>query len=96
MAETMKHILIFSHALELGGAERALIGLLHALDYSKVQVDLFLMRHEGELMPQIPAQVHLLPERPQYASLAVSLKTVLQKGQLLPAVPVAHPLRIPS
>ena len=35
MAEKMKHILIFSHALELGGAERALIGLLHALDYSE-------------------------------------------------------------
>lgn len=82
MAEKMKHILIFSHALELGGAERALVGLLHALDYSRVQVDLFLMRHEGELMDQIPAQVHLLPEKPQYASLAVPLKTVLKKGQL--------------
>lgn len=84
MAEKMKHILIFSHALELGGAERALIGLLHALDYSRVQVDLFLMRHAGELMSQIPPQVHLLPERPQYASLAVPVKTVLKKGQ--PAV----------
>jgi len=82
MAEKMKHILIFSHALELGGAERALIGLLHALDYSRVQVDLFLMRHEGELMSQIPAQVHLLPEQPQYASLAVPMKNVLKKGQV--------------
>lgn len=82
MAEKKKHILIFSHALELGGAERALIGLLHALDYRTVQVDLFLMRHEGELMGQIPAQVNLLPEKPQYASLAVPLKRVLQKGQL--------------
>lgn len=82
MAEKMKHILIFSHALELGGAERALIGLLHALDYSRVQVDLFLMRHSGELLSQIPAQVRLLPEKPQYASLAVPLKTVLKKGQL--------------
>jgi glycosyltransferase involved in cell wall biosynthesis len=82
MAEKMKHILIFSHALELGGAERALIGLLHALDHSSVQVDLFLMRHEGALMDQIPPQVRLLPEKPQYASLAVPLKTVLKKGQL--------------
>lgn len=81
MAEKKKHILIFSHALELGGAERALIGLLHALDYTRVQVDLFLMRHEGALMDQIPQQVHLLPEKPQYASLAVPLKRVLQKGQ---------------
>lgn len=82
MAEEMKHILIFSHALELGGAERALIGLLHALDHSRVQVDLFLMRHEGVLMDQIPAQVRLLPELPQYASLAVPMKQVLKKGQL--------------
>ena len=82
MAEEMKHILIFSHAMELGGAERALIGLLHALDYDRVQVDLFLMRHAGELMGQIPEQVHLLPEKPQYASLAVPLKSVLEKGQL--------------
>ena len=82
MAKEMKHILIFSHALELGGAERALIGLLHALDYDRVQVDLFLMRHAGELMGQIPEQVHLLPEKPQYASLAVPMNTVLQNGQL--------------
>lgn len=81
MAKIMKHILIFSHALELGGAERALIGLLHALDYDRVQVDLFLMRHEGALMSQIPQQVHLLPEMPQYASLAVPMKNVLRKGQ---------------
>ena len=78
----MKHILIFSHGLELGGAERALIGLLHALDYDRVQVDLFLMRHSGELMDQLPPQVNLLREKPQYASLAVPFSTVLKRGQL--------------
>lgn len=82
MAEKMKHILIFSHALELGGAERALIGLLHALDYSRVEVDLFLMRHSGEMMRDIPRQVHLLPELPQYASLAVPISSTIKKGQL--------------
>ena len=30
-----KKLLIVSHALELGGAERSLLGLLEALDYSK-------------------------------------------------------------
>lgn len=82
MAEEMKHILIFSHALELGGAERALIGLLHAIDSEQIRVDLFLMRHEGALMDQIPVHVRLLPELPQYASLAVPMKRVLKKGQL--------------
>ena len=81
MAEKIRHILIFSHALELGGAERALIGLLHALDYTKAHVDLFLMRHEGELLQYIPRQVNLLPEIPQYASLATPLKNVIQKKQ---------------
>ena len=39
-----KKIFIFSHALEIGGAERALLGLLGSMDYNKFDVDLFL-RH---------------------------------------------------
>lgn len=34
-------MLIVSHALELGGAERSLIGFLEALDESKWEIDLF-------------------------------------------------------
>ena len=47
-------ILIVSHAMELGGAEMALLGLLEHLDTDRVDVDLFLLRHTGELLP-IPA-----------------------------------------
>ena len=50
----MKKILIFSHAMEIGGAERALLGLLETLDYAQYEVDLFLMRHAGELLKYIP------------------------------------------
>ena len=50
----MKKILIVSHALEIGGAERSLIGLLDAIDKKEYQVDLFLLRHEGELFSFIP------------------------------------------
>ena len=57
-----KRIFITMHYLELGGAEISLIGLLQALDYSKYDVDLFVHRHQGELMPAIPPQVHLLPK----------------------------------
>ena len=42
-----KKLLIVSHALELGGAERSLIGLLDALDPQIWDIDLFLLRHEG-------------------------------------------------
>ena len=41
-------ILIVSHAMELGGAEMALLGLLEHLDTDRVDVDLFLLRHTGE------------------------------------------------
>lgn len=34
-------LLIVSHALEIGGAERSLIGLLDALDPERWDIDLF-------------------------------------------------------
>lgn len=77
----MKRILIFSHAMELGGAERALLGLLEAIDYSNYSVDLFLMRKTGELIKYIPKQVRILDEIPQYASLAIPIKEVVAKKQ---------------
>lgn len=82
----MKRIIVFSHAMELGGAERALLGLLEKIDYKKYKVDLFLMRHEGELLSYIPKQVHLLKEIPEYSCLAVPISDVIKKGQLLIAL----------
>ncbi|WP_279006497.1 glycosyltransferase [Thomasclavelia cocleata] len=57
----MKKVLIISHAMEIGGAEKALLGLLNSFDYNNYRVDLFLCRHEGELFDQIPKQVNVLP-----------------------------------
>jgi len=68
-------ILIFSQAMELGGVERSLLGLLDAIDYDRYDVDLFLMRHSGELMPYLNPKAKLLPEIPQYASLARQERT---------------------
>ena len=79
----MKHtILIFSQAMELGGLERSLLGLLDAIDYDRYDVDLFLMRHSGELMPYLNPKAKLLPEIPQYASLAVPKASLVKSGQL--------------
>lgn len=78
-----KKLLIVSHALELGGAERSLIGLLDALDPDVWDVDLFLLRHEGELMPAIPNDVNLLPEVPAYTVLARPMKNTLKEGHIL-------------
>jgi len=78
-----KKLLIVSHALELGGAERSLIGLLDALDPEIWNIDLFLLRHEGALMSDIPAYVTLLPEIPAYTVLARPMKDTLQEGHVL-------------
>lgn len=76
------HLFFTIHYLELGGAERSLIGLLRALDYSKVKVDLFVYSHRGELMKEIPQEVNLLPEVPEYAQIERPLKDVLKDGHL--------------
>lgn len=79
----MKHtILIFSQAMELGGVERSLLGLLDSIDYDRYDVDLFLMRHSGELMPYLNPKAKLLPEIPQYASLAIPMASLLKSGQM--------------
>ncbi|MFR6132768.1 MAG: hypothetical protein ACLUI5_04320 [Fusicatenibacter saccharivorans] len=45
----MKKIIVISHGLEIGGAERALLGLLYSFDYMRYDVDLFLMHHQGRI-----------------------------------------------
>ena len=78
-----KKILIVSHAMELGGAERSLLGLLDSFDLSKVEVDLFLLRHQGELMGASPEGINLLPPIPAYTVLARPMKDTLKEGHLL-------------
>lgn len=77
-----KKIFIFSHAMEIGGAERALLGLLSSIDYSKYDVDLFLLRHSGELLDLIPNEVNLLPEIPQYRAVMLPMVSALKDGQI--------------
>lgn len=77
-----KKILIFSHVMEIGGAERALLGLLNSFDYSKYEVDLFLLKHSGELMPLIPEKVNLLPEAPAYSAIMKPMVIALKSGQI--------------
>lgn len=77
----MKKIIIVSHAMEIGGAERALLGLLNSFDYSKYQVDLFLMRQEGDLFKFIPKEVNLLPMN-QARYLAVPMKSLISKHEI--------------
>lgn len=77
----MKKIFIMAHSLEIGGAERALLGLLENIDTTQYQVDLFLLRHQGELMEYLPKTINLLPENPKYSALGIPISVVLRRGQ---------------
>ncbi|MBS6115841.1 MAG: glycosyltransferase [[Clostridium] spiroforme] len=66
--------------MEIGGAERALIGLLNSFDQSKYDIDLFLARHEGEFMKYIPSDINLLPTN-QAKYLAVPMINLLKEKQ---------------
>ena len=72
------HLLICMHYLELGGAESALIGMLSAIDSQRVEVDLFLYDHRGELMPYIPQTINLLPAIPEYTMLERPIMELLK------------------
>ena len=78
-----KRIFITIHYLEIGGAERSLIGMLNTLDYSKYDVDLFVHAHRGEFMSLIPKQVNLLPEIGTYAAIEKPIAEVLKEGHIM-------------
>lgn len=72
-------IFINMHYMEIGGAERALLGLLNAIDTNKVDVDLFLNQHTGDFMKLIPEKIKLLPEISAYSVIEKPIKTALKK-----------------
>ena len=75
-------IFINMHYMEIGGAERALLGLLNAIDTNKVDVDLFINQHIGEFMKLIPNKINLLPEILAYSVIEKPITTAVRKGQL--------------
>lgn len=57
----VKKILFVTDSLICGGAERALVALLQALDYEKYEVDLlYFCQEQTYFKDQIPEQVHIL------------------------------------
>ena len=73
-------IFIAMHYMEIGGAETALIELLNALDPNRVDVDLFLYDHRGEMMQFIPEWVNLLPQIPKYSVLERPIVELVKRG----------------
>ncbi len=68
--------------MEIGGAERALLGLLSAIDTTRVDVDLFINQHTGDFMSLIPDNINLLPENKRYSTIERPISTVLKKGHI--------------
>lgn len=79
---TMKpRILILMHYMELGGAESALLGLLQSVDPNRVDVDVFIYSHRGELMEFLPkGKMNLLPEIEAYSLTEKPMSEVIKKG----------------
>ena len=81
MKKNKKRILVvMPGAMELGGVERSLIGLLDSIDYEQYSVDLFLYGHHGPLFAQIPEKVNLLPQVRELAHLRESFGQKLRHG----------------
>lgn len=75
-------IFINMHYMAIGGAERALLGLLNAIDTKKVDVDLFINQHTGEFMKLIPNKINLLPEISTYSVIEKPISTAIKKGHI--------------
>ncbi len=74
-------ISINMHYMELGGAERALLGLLEALDTDRFSVDLLINQHTGPFMPLIPGKINLLPEMRGYNAIERPMRDIVLEGQ---------------
>ena len=70
------------HYMELGGAESALLGLLQSVDPERLDVDVFIYSHRGELMKYIPVdKVRLLPEVKAYKLVESPLLKCVRAGR---------------
>lgn len=64
-----KQVLFFIESLQCGGAEKSLISLLPLLDYSKMDVELLLLKRGGLFEQYVPKQVHVIDFQQQVSPL---------------------------
>lgn len=69
--------------MELGGAESALLGLLQSVDPARVDADVFIYDHRGELMRYVPTdKIHLLPEVSAYKMIERPFMECVKSGHI--------------
>lgn len=71
--------------MEIGGAERALLGLLDSIDYGRYDVYLLLCSHTGDFMPLINEHVNLLPYDRRFDFFQCPVSQLVKRGQFLKA-----------
>ncbi len=81
-----KRLLFVMNNLQCGGAEKSLVSLLNHIDHTRFQVDLLLFKREGIFMKQLPPEVTLIGDMPNYQlfdmPIGLAIKTSLKRGQL--------------
>ncbi|MBW7457744.1 glycosyltransferase [Paenibacillus sepulcri] len=81
-----KKLLFVMNNLNCGGAEKSLISLLQAIDYSRCEVDLLLFKREGMFMDKVPEQVRVLAEPSGYTyfdmPVGKALAGTIRKGRI--------------
>ena len=71
--------------MEIGGAERALLGLLDSIDYDSYSVDLLLCSHTGDFMPLINEHVNILPYDKRFDFFQSPVSQLVKQGQIVKA-----------
>ena len=82
-----KKLLFVIPSLHSGGAEKSLISLLQALDYTQYDVDLFLFRREGLFLPLVPPAVRVFDAGEDYrmfdGDARAAVRYFLRRGKIL-------------
>ncbi|MCA1010087.1 glycosyltransferase [Halobacillus halophilus] len=78
----MKHVLIASFDMEVGGVERSLIGMLNHFDYENYHIDLMLYSHTGDFMKLLPSTPNLLEEMTVYKTFRMSISETIKNGKI--------------
>ncbi|REJ13336.1 MAG: glycosyltransferase [Paenibacillaceae bacterium] len=73
-------LLFVMNHLHCGGAERALVSLLGALDNDKYEVDLLLFKREGVFLASLPPEVRVLEEPCAYRLFDMPIERALGKA----------------
>lgn len=81
-----QRILVIQPSMVIGGAERALLGLLDSIDYKLYDVDLLLCSHSGDFLSLINKKVNILPYDKRYDVFQNPVSQLIQRAQFQAAI----------